>query len=149
MKLYFKLGIMSLILASNLVRADVASGWYAGILGAGGKGSHNIPFGTAPLTNNLLAPPLLIGFVDGTAHYGAFGAGGGQIGYRCGRFRFEVEALVGSSNLKKASLHNLNVFPAPVAPGISPLYNSPFFNPFLDSPFASFPVNLRKNQWLY
>ncbi|KTC68057.1 Surface antigen [Legionella birminghamensis] len=107
MNYFSRLSLAGLLLTNSIGFAAVTPlpGWYAGLMGGGGW-TQPVKFTVAP---NLLLTGTYPYYISPTSidlSYKGFGNGGGQIGYRCNKFRFEAEALYTFSGYKKLQVQN-------------------------------------------
>jgi opacity protein-like surface antigen len=101
MNFFSKGSIAGLVLASGVVfAAEPAEGWYAGFFAGPSYAPSvnfniNNPFSTNPLWGKLT--------------YDVLANGGGQVGYRCYKFRYEGELVFNTNNFDSLSINNFTI----------------------------------------
>ncbi|WP_133138570.1 outer membrane protein [Legionella genomosp. 1] len=104
---FCRLSLAGLLLSGSAGFAAVnpLPGWYVGLFGGGGY-TQPIKFTVAP--NVLLTGtyPYYISPTNLDLSYKGMGNAGGQIGYRCSKFRFEGEVVYNYSGYKKLQVQN-------------------------------------------
>ncbi|MDP1604815.1 MAG: outer membrane beta-barrel protein [Legionella sp.] len=107
-----KCGIAGLMFASSGVfAAEPAMGWYAGIF-AGPSFAPSRKF-------DIYSPFFTTTPLLGKLSYGVLANGGGQLGYRCNKFRFEGELVYNANNFDELTVNGFTITNNQERPGLS------------------------------